>query len=136
MRGVKKMSKSRFTSIPYGYRLDGDTLAVDTDRAAIITEIFKSKASGMSLQQIAGALNERGVKTVRGGGFTKQGIKYILENRVYTGEYLCNGTVTKIPKIVSKQLFNKINIVKAPEHDGDTAYFGFIFDPAFALNGR
>jgi hypothetical protein len=108
------MSKSRFTSVPYGYTLNGDALAADKDRAAVILEIFQSKASGMSLQQIADALNNKGVKTIRGGDFTKQGIKYILGNRAYIGEYSHNGGIEiyKIPELVSEQLFNEVNGVK------------------------
>ena len=96
----------------------------------------------MGLQQIADMLNSKGAKTARGGEFTKQGVKYILGNSVYAGEYCRagSGEIYKIPKIVSKQLFNKINAGEASnakEQDSPhNMIFGFIFDPAFALNGR
>jgi hypothetical protein len=128
------MNGNKFTigSVPYGYTVDGDALAADKDRAAVILEIFQSKAAGRSLQQIADALNKKGVKTIRGGDFTKQGVKYILGNRAYIGEYHHNGTVYTIPAIVDKQLFNEINGVKTT----DLSFDAFIFDPAFSLNNR
>ena len=131
------MSRSRFTSVPYGYILNGDALVADKDRATVILEIFQSKASGMSLQQIAGALTNKGVKTLRSGDWTKQGIKYILGNRAYIGEYSHNGgsEIIKIPELVSEQLFNEVNGVKTPEIQDNEQFYGFIFDPAFALNG-
>jgi hypothetical protein len=96
--------------------LDGDgALILDEDKAAVVREIFKSKAEGNSLQRIIDMLNENGVKSDKNGNWTKQEISVILKNRAYAGEYSYNGngedtgTVRKIPKIVSKQLFNKVN---------------------------
>ena len=131
------MCNTKFTvgSVPYGYVVDGDALAVDKDRAAVILDIFQSKAAGRNLQQIADALNKKGVKTIRGGDFTKQGVKYILGNRAYIGEYHHNGTVYTIPAIVDEQLFDEVNGVKTPEVQ-ENFFDAFIFDPVFALNNR
>ena len=102
--------------VPYGYIVDGGgAFTVDANKAAVVTEIFKSRAEGDSLQRITDSLNKKGIKTSRGGDFTKQGISFILKNRAYTGENQYNGgnehgaIIYKIPRIVSKQLFNKAN---------------------------
>ena len=129
--------------VPYGYIIDSSGIfAVDENKAAVVREIFQSRAAGRSLQQICDKLNKKGVKTGRGSDFTKQGIKYILGNRAYAGEYCSNGS-GKIPKIVSKQLYNKINAVKEPgvvqEQENKSDLFfnsAFIFDPAFGFNNR
>jgi site-specific DNA recombinase len=136
------MGNTKYTggNVPYGYVIEGDALVADKERSAVILDIFESKAAGMSLQQIADMLNRKGVKTLRGGEWTKQGIKYIHGNRAYIGEYSYNGVIHTIPKIVSGQLFAKINGVKTlevHEHTPNVAFnSAFIFEPAFAFNNK
>lgn len=93
--------------VPYGYIISNGALVMDTEKSAVIQEIFKSKANGASLQQIADALNQRGIKSARGGLWSKPGIAFILKNRAYIGE---QGTSTgAIPPIISVQLFDEVN---------------------------
>ena len=94
--------------VPFGYMVSSSgALVLDDDKAAVIHEIFKSKSGGASLQRIADMLNAKNIKSGRGGDWSKQGISFILKNPAYVGEYQYNGIVRKIPKIVSRQLFNK-----------------------------
>ena len=93
--------------VPYGYKVINGALAIDADKANIVTEIFKLKSEGCSLQTIADALNHRGVKSARDGDWTRQSIHFLLKNQAYTGIYDNNGTITKIPEIISRSLFNK-----------------------------
>jgi site-specific DNA recombinase len=111
-----KAKSNKFVGgIPYGYVVDGGgAFIVDADKAAIVTEMFKSRAEGDSLQRIADSLNKRGVKSGRGGDWNKQGIAFILQNRAYVGEYHSSSRehgemIYKIPRIIRKQLFYKIN---------------------------
>ena len=85
------MSGSKFTGggVPYGYIIDSvSVFALDEVRAAVVKEIYENRAAGSSLRQIAGMLNEKGMKSVRGGDWTKQSVSYILGNRAYIGEYI------------------------------------------------
>jgi site-specific DNA recombinase len=127
---------NKFTGggVPYGYIVEGGALALDVDKAGVVREIYENRAIGNSLKQIADMLNEQGVKSMRGGDWTKQSVSYILSNRVYIGEYAHRGTAYEIPQIVSEQLFDEINTAKASsvqEQEDDSPFFwdsGLIFD--------
>jgi len=109
---TNKPDTERFTGggIPYGFILNNDgVLELDDEKASTITDMYKLKGDGYSLQQIADTINHKGVKTSRGGDFTKQAISAILKNRSYLGEYEYGGKIQKIPQIISRQLFNKAN---------------------------
>jgi len=93
--------------VPYGYKVINGTLTIDTDKANIVTEIFKRKSDGGGLQAIADTLNQRGVKSARDGDWTKQSISYLLRNHAYTGAYDNNGIIIKIPEIINQRLFKK-----------------------------
>ncbi|MBM0108613.1 recombinase family protein [Steroidobacter sp. S1-65] len=96
---------------PYGYRLKpildptqkdaygesariGTVLEIDSDQAAVISEIFESYARGISYFSIARSLNERGVaspgstwkrKVRRCRGWVASAVRVILRNPLYTG---------------------------------------------------
>jgi hypothetical protein len=99
--------------IPFGYIIDHNgVFTSDTDKTQIITEIFRSRAEGASLQQIADGLNIKGIQPARGNEWSKQGVSFILKNRAYIGEYACDGKnkpKLKIPRLISTQIFNKVN---------------------------
>ena len=82
---------------------------MDENRAAVVQEIFKAKSDGDSLQRIADNLNNKGVKSSRGGDWTKQAISFVIKNPAYTGNHRINGVTHKIPRIISTQLFHKVN---------------------------
>jgi len=119
----KKAKNNEFAGggIPYGYVMNNKELIVDSAKADIVLEIFKKRAGGDSLKRIADALNKRGLKSSRGGDWNKQGVAYVLRNRAYTGEYSYDGTkenngiIHTIPRIVTKNLFTKVNTPKAPK---------------------
>lgn len=115
---VKKASSEKFAGgrVPYGYKLvNGDTLEVEFEEARYIKEIFEMRKDGMSLSRIAKEINRVGSKTKNGTEWSKQAIDYVLKNDTYTGNYTYDGEQEnnnisyKIPKIISKQLFNKVN---------------------------
>lgn len=95
---------------PYGYKWDNTQIVIDDDKAIIVKEIYSLYNNGLSLQQIADSLNDRGITTDRGKRFSKQAISVILKNNFYTG-VVTHGTIkqqgTHEP-IISKVLFGKI----------------------------
>lgn len=115
---VKKAKSEKYSGgkVPYGYKLiASDTLELDQEEAAIVKDIFLMRKEGRSLNRIAQELNKKKIVTRKGKNWTKQTIDYILKNEVYTGKYSYDGDKEqnnisfKIPKIISKQLWNKVN---------------------------
>ncbi|MCY3543481.1 MAG: recombinase family protein [Chloroflexi bacterium] len=74
---------------PFGYRNSGDgTLEVVEEEAVTVRRIFdKYIDEGLGLRLIAQHLNERGIKTRRGGNWNMVTIRDILKNPTYTGTY-------------------------------------------------
>ena len=54
--------------------------------AWIIREIFERYVAGESYSGICRALSEKGAKTLRGGKFTVEAVRYILSNETYVGD--------------------------------------------------
>ena len=79
---MKKSNGHRVGSIPYGYDLadDGTTLVPNESEQAVIADIREWRSRGRKLQQIAGALTERGIptKTGRSNGWSHQAVARIL----------------------------------------------------------
>ena len=74
---------------PYGYRRDGNApgLKVDPAAAQLVRDVFERyvgqrQGSG----PIAEWLNERGLRTGRGGLWSRASVLHVLSNRVYVGE--------------------------------------------------
>lgn len=92
------------TAVPYGYEVDvvrsakeGRCLwAVQPQQAEVVKEVFRLRKDGMSLNQIAAALNGRGVATPNEG--KKRAGRYwrataiwrLLQNPIYKGLYVVN----------------------------------------------
>jgi site-specific DNA recombinase len=62
------------------------TVVVNEEEAETVRWIFDAYASGMGVQAITRSLEERGVRTKRGGKlWYDKSIKWLLQNQVYTG---------------------------------------------------
>lgn len=73
--------------IPMRYVIDKDQyFQIDPLSAPLIIEIFKLYSQGTSMQKLVDMLNEKGVKSSRGGKITLNIINNILKNRRYIGE--------------------------------------------------
>ncbi|MEZ0372378.1 MAG: recombinase family protein, partial [Candidatus Sericytochromatia bacterium] len=64
-----EVSRSNGGACPYGYAVDPESneFVVDAGEASIVQRIFKQRARGQSLRQIALALTQAGISTKRGG---------------------------------------------------------------------
>lgn len=82
-------------------------IEIDEAEAKLVKDIFKLRSKGLSLAKI-------GAKY----GFSKQKVDYILKNKNYIGVFEYNGKKEKnsisieIEPIVSKYLWNKVNLKK------------------------
>lgn len=74
------------TGAPFGYSLKDGELIVNNETAVIVERIFNMYLyEGGNFFSIAQALNNMGVKTIRGNQFENRTVKYILQNPVYKG---------------------------------------------------
>ncbi len=99
---------------PYGYTADEEGKFVTVpDQAAIVKEIFTRVAEREALVEIYEDLNNRGVKTRRGGSWSKTSLYHILHNERYTGVYIFEDVRIEggMPSIITKELYYKVQEV-------------------------
>lgn len=98
---------------PYGYNLDeaSNQFVVSATEAAIVQRIFRERAQGRSLRQIANDLTRDSVATKRGGRWQANTVKTILENVFYTGDYQTQNRVhtDDHEAIISRGQFDEVN---------------------------
>ena len=79
----KKRQKEVYSRLPLGYDdEDGHLVPVDEEQE-LLSEIIDQHAQGLSLHQIAGDLNNRGVPGKRGGKFYASTIRAIIQNSLH-----------------------------------------------------
>ena len=78
--------------MPYGYKLDGKNIEIDSDEAAVVREIFQVYLQGMGKDAIAQDLNNRGILTGQGKRWSYRAIDYLLGNERYVGDSLWQKT--------------------------------------------
>jgi DNA invertase Pin-like site-specific DNA recombinase len=77
----KKSKGLVYGEIPYGWRKasDGMHLEKDEREQEIIEEILRMHESGIPIRKICPILNERGIKTKKGGTWAKTNLGYIMK---------------------------------------------------------
>lgn len=94
----------------YGYTLKremdgagnriGSHWLINEPQAEVVRDVFERRARGESMHQIARSLNERGIPTRRsarkanGGYWRPSSIRNLLENTIYKGVFVWNGSTT------------------------------------------
>lgn len=88
--------KGRVPNFIYGYeRLDAQTLQIQPEEAQVVEEIFRLYAKeGLGTRRIAATLDERGIATRQGAGWSPKTIRRILANPIYAGVLLNHKTET------------------------------------------
>lgn len=97
--------------IAFGYTIDKDRhFQIDQTTAPIVEEIFTLYAEGKTVSQLVNYLNEKNIKTIKGGKMTINIVQRMLSNRRYIGEYKFRDIVVKdaIPKIIDEKLFEQV----------------------------
>ncbi|MCM1508111.1 MAG: recombinase family protein [Ruminococcus flavefaciens] len=139
MKGMKETAlqcKHTGGCTPLGYDLDENKkLIINPHEAEAVKIIFQMFADGHGYMAIINYLNEHGYKTKRGQIFGKNSLYEILRNEKYTGVFVFNKAASKVdgkrnnhackssnntiriengcPQIVSKELFAKVQRIKA-----------------------
>lgn len=98
---------------PLGYRTNPTTkkFEIDPETAPTVRLVFDMYAKGKTVTEIVTELNNRGLRTLRGGKFTKNSLHSILKNEKYIGVYTYKDQVRVeggIPAIVDAEVFAKV----------------------------
>ncbi len=90
-----KMEEGNFITYhaPYGYRLDNGSLAIVSEEAEVVKQIFNLYLSGRGCGQIAAILNREGIPSSE-SAWTSNHIRYIISNEKYIGDSLLQKTFT------------------------------------------
>jgi site-specific DNA recombinase len=97
---------------PYGYTYKNGGLVVVEEEANITKDIFQRYLDGMSLREIADALNDLAVPSKKGKEWSKQVISKMLKNPLYCGFVRWDGILRQgeHDPIVSREIFNRVQI--------------------------
>ena len=98
---------------PLGYLTDPQTkkFVIDPKTAPTVRLVFDMYAKGKTVAEIVKELNGRGLRTLRGGKFTKNSLHSMLKNEKYIGIYTYKDLVRiegGVPRIVDDETFYKV----------------------------
>lgn len=96
---------------PLGYKTGRDKkFIIDEATAPTVRMIFDMYASGSTVAEIIVHLNELGLRTLRGGPFTKNSLHSVLKNEKYIGVYTYKDMRIEngIPRIIDDETFFKV----------------------------
>lgn len=98
---------------PLGYATDPETkkYVIDPKTAPTVHLIFDMYAKGKTVTEIVDELNSRGLRTMRGGKFTKNSLHSVLKNEKYVGVYTYKDLVRTedgVPQIIDDETFRKV----------------------------
>lgn len=108
--------------VAFGYKLEkinekNSRLVINEDEAPIIKEMFERFINGEGTNRLVKWLNDNNIKPRNGLQFSTQTVRYMLKNRLYTGEFTFGKTskqntekvTIKIPAIIDLDTFEKAN---------------------------
>lgn len=98
-------------TVPLGYYIDEQQYyQIDPKTAPVVLEMFTRYSEGSTMQELVNLLNDRGIRSIRGGKITLNIMNHLLKNRRYMGEYSYRDVIKEdgIPAIVPKELFERV----------------------------
>ena len=118
---------------PLGYKTDPVTkkFVIDPDTAPTVRKIYDMYAKGLTCAEIITELNAQGLRTLRGGKFTKNSLHTVLKNEKYIGVYSYKDEIRiegGVPAIIDKDTFDKVQEMlkinrRAPAHTWSRATY-------------
>ena len=123
-------------NVPYGYLINRfidsrgkvqREVVVDEEAAKIVRWIFDEYIRGKGTQNIAFQLTEKGIKPPRAQFWRSQAIKYILQNKTYTGKVLWGWRHADYKKNKQRKLREHKGLIEQGDHTP------IIPEPIFAL---
>jgi len=99
---------------PYGYVYNNGKLVIVDEEAKIVKKMFEMYLCGYSLKKIEEWLNKNGIKTKKGGKWTKKTVARILSNPIYCGYIEWEDILFKggHQAIISIEEFNEVQKLK------------------------
>ena len=97
--------------ITFGYKLNAERKFEPHETyAPILQEIFTMYAEGRTIKYIVDYLDEKNIRSYRGGKINGTGVQRMLSNRRYLGEYKFRDVTVPniIPPLVSEDLFERV----------------------------
>lgn len=100
---------------PFGYRITDGSLEADPDEFPIVSEMFDSYLSGMSMDAICYDLNRSGNLTRKGNPWNKYNLRNVLHNPVYAGYMRWEELLIKheAETIITPEKFNQVQEIMA-----------------------
>lgn len=113
-----KKNKYAGGQVPYGYEVINGVVFINKGNVDTVKSVFDLYLEGKSYNKIATILNSVDVPTKKGGSWSAQHIKNMLHTETYTGINSYNGDKEQngikqkdvFPKIISRQLWNKVHL--------------------------
>ena len=98
---------------PYGYKWDGNDIAIDYNIHLVVKDIFERYIEFKSLTKVKDYCDEVGYRTSTGKSFSKQALKNIIENDFYIGIVTYNGKKVSgyHPVFIDEDIFKSANEV-------------------------
>lgn len=98
---------------PFGYKTEDHHYVIDEPAAAIVREIFERTATGEPFVGIYTDLNQRNIRTRKGGKWVRSSFQAILRNEKYRGVYIFDETRIEngMPRIISDELYFRVQEV-------------------------
>lgn len=118
-RGISiSASKCKYfgESVPLGYKVDEQkNFVVNEEVAPLVKTMFEMLVGGNTYADIIRYLNERGLKTSRGGKWNKSSFNRIFSNRRYLVKYIYHGEEIDggMPRLIDDELFAEAQKVLA-----------------------
>lgn len=115
--------------------------ALDPVTSPVVRRVFEDFAKGKPLQEIIDDLNNQGLRTTKGGLFNPNGLRHILMNRMYLGEYHYGGVVVPdgVPRIIPDDLFEEVQkrfVLNKHKPKAPEARNLEVTEPRFWLTGK
>ena len=111
---------------PFGLEYRNGRLEVNPREAPYVREIFERSLAGEAAARIADTLNERGVRSRRGGRWNHLRVLYILHNPIYAGYLRWDGFLRPADhaSIVSPEVYDRVQValksrIRNPRLDRD-----------------
>lgn len=105
---------------PYGYRIVDGSPVISEPEAVEVRAAFAAIVAGRSIGSIVRDLNDRGIKSPRGGEWTSTAVRNMVLRATYAGLVIYQGEVldgvrSEFPPIVSEDVYRaSANIVRDP----------------------
>lgn len=105
-----------YTYIPR-YQPGGNQFRINPERAEIVRMVFEWRREGLPTYRIAKTLNDRGIRSARGGRWSRQVVQQLLRNRTYKGEHHRFEIMIPCPAIVGSDLWDDVQRITTEGRD-------------------